>query len=547
MPAAAARPRTRLLTVLLALVCALVCAAALPACSREDAADPAPDDAQEQPAADSEPSPGPEANPDVAGTTLRVLAGSEIKDMLPILEDAQAELGITVELTYQGTLDGTEAVMSGEGDFDATWFPSNAYMTLFDEKSALVSEEASIMRTPVVLGVKRDRAAELGWDEKSPTWAEVVDAAASGEFAYGMSSPVSSNSGFSALVELATALSGTGSAITADDVALVAADLTRFAQGQALASGSSGWLMEAYDKDSSAVDGVFNYESLILQDDELVEVIPQDGVITADYPLTLLSGRGEKVEAAYGALVDYLRRDDVQQRIADETHRRTDATTPDDERMAFEIPFPNRLETVRALLSSWVSEVRKPANMVFQIDTSGSMGGERLDALKAALLSLTETGADGTAALLTFQPRETIRFVEFASGIKSEKDLVVGEDGNLADVSSYVNDLSALGGTALYGTLQHALELAAQTRADDNVTSVVLFSDGENTDAPGIDGFAQWYEANEAVQGIPVYAILFGEASADEMGRLAELTGGRVFDAVGGDLTSAFKEIRGYL
>ena len=245
--------------------------------------------------------------------------------------------------------------------------------------------------------------------------------------------------------------------------------------------------------------------------------------------------------------LDYLRRDDVQQRIADETHRRTDATTPDDSRMAFEIPFPNRLATVRALLSSWVSEVRKPANMVFQIDTSGSMGGERLDALKAALLSLTETGADGTAALLTFQPRETIRFVEFASGIKSEKDLVVGEDGNLADVSSYVNDLSALGGTALYGTLQHALELAAQTRADDNVTSVVLFSDGENTDAPGIDGFAQWYEANEAVQGIPVYAILFGEASADEMGRLAELTGGRVFDAVGGDLTSAFKEIRGYL
>ena len=394
MPAAAARPRTRLLTVLLALVCALACVVALPACSREGAAEPAPDDAREQPAID------PEATPDldVAGTTLRILAGSEVKDMLPILEDAQAELGITVELTYQGTLDGTEAVMSGEGDFDATWFPSNAYMTLFDEKNALVSEEASIMRTPVVLGVKRDRAAELGWDEKSPTWAEVVDAAASGEFAYGMSSPVSSNSGFSTLVELATALSGTGAAITADDVTAVAADLMRFARGQALASGSSGWLMEAYGKDASTVDGVFNYESLILQDPDLVEVIPQDGVITADYPLTLLSGRGEKAEAAYGALVDYLRRDDVQQRIADETHRRTDATTPDDERMAFEIPFPNRLETVRALLSSWVSEVRKPANMVFQIDTSGSMGGERLDALKAALLSLTETGADGTAA-----------------------------------------------------------------------------------------------------------------------------------------------------
>ena len=533
--------RRRWLAVLLALGCALGCVAALPACT---GGGPAQGDPQGRPAiedTDSEPA------ADVSGTTLRVLAGSEVQDMLPILEDAEAELGISVELEYMGTLDGTEAVMAGEGDYDATWFPSNAYMSLFDEKGSLVSQETSIMRTPVVLGVRADRAAELGWDDESPTWAEVVDAAASGEFSYGMSSPVSSNSGFSALVELATALSGTGVAISADDVSLVAADLTRFARGQALTSGSSGWLMEAYDKDASAVDGIFNYESLILQDEGLVEVIPQDGVITADYPLTLLSGRGEDAEAAYRALVDYLRRDDVQRRIADETLRRTDATTPDDARMVFEIPFPNRLETVRALLSSWVSDVRKPANMVFQIDTSGSMEGERLDALKAALVSLTDTGADGTTSLLTFQPREMVHFVEFGSEIKSEKDLEMAADGDLSDVRAYVEGLRTAGNTAIYGTLQHSLELAAQSRSDDNVTSVVLFSDGENTDYPGIAEFSSWYEATPEVQGIPVYAILFGEASRAEMEQLTQLTGGRAFDATGGDLTAAFKEIRGYL
>lgn len=533
--------RRRWLAVLLALGCALGCATTLPACT---GGTPAASEPQGQPAGED---PDSEPAVDVSGATLRVLAGSEVKDMLPVLEGAEEELGISVGLEYMGTLDGTEAVMAGEGDYDATWFPSNAYMSLFDEKSSLVSQETSIMRTPVVLGVKAERAAELGWDERSPTWAEVVDAAASGEFAYGMSSPVSSNSGFSALVELATALSGTGAAINADDVAAVAGDLTRFARGQALASGSSGWLMEAYDRDASAVDGVFNYESLILQDESLVEVIPQDGVITADYPLTLLTGRGSDVEAAYRALVDYLRRDDVQRRIADETFRRTDATTPDDSRMAFEIPFPNRLETVEALLSSWVADVRKPANMVFQIDTSGSMEGARLDALKAALVSLTDTDADGTTSLLTFQPRETVRFVEFGSEVKSEKDLVVAADGDLSDVRSYVEGLSTAGNTAIYGTLQHSLELAAQSRSDDNVTSVVLFSDGENTDYPGIAEFSSWYEATPEVQGIPVYAILFGEASGAEMERLAELTGGRVFDAADGDLTAAFKEIRGYL
>lgn len=533
--------RRRWLAVLLALGCALGGAVALSACG---GGEPAASESQGQPAGED---PDSEPAVDVSGTALHVLAGSEVKDMLPILEDAEDELGISVELEYMGTLDGTEAVMAGEGDYDVTWFPSNAYMSLFDEKSSLVSQETSIMRTPVVLGVKVDRAAELGWDEKNPTWAEVVDAAASGELSYGMSSPVSSNSGFSTLVELATALSGTGAAITEDDVTSVAADLTRFAQGQALASGSSGWLMEAYDMDASAVDGVFNYESLILQDQGLVEVIPQDGVITADYPLTLLAGRGEDAEAAYRALVDYLRRDDVQRRIAEETFRRTDATTADDAVAAFEIPFPNRLETVEALLSSWVSDVRKPANMVFQIDTSGSMEGARIDALKAALVSLTDTGADGTTSLLTFQPRETVHFVEFGSEVKSEKDLEVAADGDLSEVRSYVEGLSTAGNTAIYRTLQHSLELAAQSRSGDNVTSVVLFSDGENTDYPSLAEFSSWYEATPGVQGIPVYAILFGEASRAEMEQLAELTGGRVFDAADGDLTSAFKEIRGYL
>ena len=533
--------RRRWLAVLLALGCALGGAVALSACG--DGGPAASESEGEVAGEGSDPDPAV----DVSGTTLRVLAGSEVQDMQPILDDAEEELGITVELTYAGTLDGTEAVMAGDADCDATWFPSNAYMSLFDQKAALVSQETSIMRTPVVLGVRAERAAELGWDDKSPTWAEVVDAAASGAFSYGMSSPVSSNSGFSALVELATALSGTGAAITADDVTAVAADLSRFAQGQKLTSGSSGWLMEAYDKDSSAVDGVFNYESLVLQDPGLVEVIPQDGVITADYPLTLFAGRGEKVEAAYRALVDYLRRDDVQRRIADETFRRTDATTADDAVAAFEIPFPNRLETVRALLSSWVSDVRKPANMVFQIDTSGSMEGERLDALKAALVSLTDTGADGTTSLLTFQPRETVHFVEFGSEIKSEKDLEVAADGDLSEVRSYVEGLSTAGNTAIYGTLQRSLELAAQSRSDDNVTSVVLFSDGENTDYPSLAEFSSWYETTPEVQGIPVYAILFGEASRAEMEQLAQLTGGRVFDAENGDLTAAFKEIRGYL
>lgn len=485
-----------------------------------------------------------------ADTDLRVLAGSEVKDMQPILDEAEKETGVHVTLTYMGTLDGTEKVMNGgDSDYDATWFPSDAYMSLFDDKSKKVSQETSIMRTPVVMGVKKDKADELGLGQ-SPKWADIVSAAKSGRLRFGMSSPVSSNSGFSTVVEMATALSDTGNALTTDDVKKVESQLKDFASGQQLASGSSGWLMEAYQKDPSKVDAVFNYESLIKQDDTLVEVVPQDGVITADYPLALLSGKSDKANENYRMLTDYLKRDDVQRKIADQTKRRTDATNASDATQAFEVPFPNRLDTVRTLLSTWVSEVRKPANMVFQLDTSGSMRGDRLQELKDALTALTSNGSDtssGTDTLLTFQPRETAEMVDFASSVKSTEKFDFSDKDAESKLSEYIDGLDAQGGTAIYDTLETSLADAAKGKGADKVTSVVLLTDGENTDGEGWDAFRRWYDQHDEVHGIPVYTVLFGDSSKDEMTQIADLTGGKVFDAESGDLTSAFKEIRGYL
>jgi Ca-activated chloride channel homolog len=39
---------------------------------------------------------------------------------------------------------------------------------------------------------------------------------------------------------------------------------------------------------------------------------------------------------------------------------------------------------------------------------------------------------------------------------------------------------------------------------------------------------------------------MFGDADMDEMKSLADLTGGRVFDATSSSLSAVFKEIRGY-
>ena len=45
--------------------------------------------------------------------------------------------------------------------------------------------------------------------------------------------------------------------------------------------------------------------------------------------------------------------------------------------------------------------------------------------------------------------------------------------------------------------------------------------------------------------GIPVFSLLFGAAERSQLDHIAQLTGGRVFDARK-NLAGAFKEIRGY-
>lgn len=501
----------------------------------------------------------------LGGSTLRVLAGSEVKDLEPVLADMARETGVTLEFEYIGTLDGTEALLASGDDrpWDAVWFPSNRYLTLFDAGQNLIAASESIARSPVVLGLKPDAAQRLGWgDGTQPTWDEVVAAIAAGELSYGMTSPISSNSGFTTLVQLTTALSGTGTVLETGDIAAVAPRLESFASGQRLASGSSGWLAERFAEQTDAVDGIFNYESVLrtvtVDGRPLEIIIPSDGMITSDYPLTLLRGADEATTQRFEQVVEYLLRDEVQQRIADETHRRTTATPPSADAAVFELPFPNRLDTVQTLLETWLAEAKKPSSMVFAIDTSGSMGeGSRMDELREALevLSGTQT-AEGTASFLRLQPRERIAYLEFADSVKSEfaVELPADRDGyreKLAEIDRHVADYRPNGGTAIYDTVVAAYERALEDAGDDRITSIVLFTDGANNDGMGASEFERWHQdfvrTHPEAARIPVFTVHFGDANERELEQLAELTGGRIFDANRESLAAAFREIRGYL
>ncbi|WP_066361689.1 vWA domain-containing protein [Herbidospora mongoliensis] len=482
-----------------------------------------------------------------ADEPFKILAGSEVADLEPLLKES----GVEVEFTYTGTLDGAEQVARGDaGDYDAIWFSSNRYLSLIDGARERLSTQTKIMNSPVVLGLKPAKAAELGWDGKQVSWTDIATAASSGRFTFGMTNPASSNSGFSALVGVAAALSNAGDALDAQTIASVTPKLKEFFSAQRLTSGSSGWLADAYTARPD-VDGLVNYESVLLgMRDKLTLVYPSDGVVSADYPLTLLASSARQEQ--YDELASWLRTPETQRKIMAATHRRpivpgVHLAEEFGTASLEELPFPNRRSAADELIGAYLNQVRVPARAVFVLDTSGSMEGDRIDSLRTALVTLTGADTSAYGTFSRFRNREFVTLLPFSDRTKPQHDYQLPEsdpEDMLGQIRSYAEGLSASGGTAIYDALRAAYEQPVDT---ERYSSIVLMTDGENTDGSEYLDFQLYYQALPAEKkAVRTFVVLFGDSDVDEMNEIAKLTGGAVFDARNGSLAEAFKEIRGY-
>lgn len=515
---------------------------------------------------DAPPRPSDAPAPTAQAGVLRILAGSELQDMAPVLEEAQKATGVTVQFAWTGSLDGADAVSSGraDGKYDAVWFPSNHYLRLDDTGRSKLLSETPVMVSPVAVGVRSATLAELGWGDGSKvSWAQVADAASAGRLAYGMADPSRSNSGFSALVAVASAFSGADAALTDADVQKATPSLKKFFTGQKLTSGSSGWLAQAYSRaEQGRVGALVNYESVLLslnrtlaEGQRLTVVRPTDGVVSADYPLTLLGSSAQRERDSFQRLTAYLLQDDVQKRISELTLRRPvsagaapASSLPTDRRR--ELPFPGSKSVADGLLASYQNELRRPSRTVYVLDTSGSMAGDRLASLKRALGRLT--GADDTRGVRRFRNREEVSLLSFASKVKSTKTHTVpatDAQQELASINADVQALSADGGTAVYSSLEEAykvIESRQSAAGDDRFTSIVVMTDGESNEGATDRDFKDFYNGLPSSQkAVPVFPILFGDAAKAQLQGIAELTGGKLFDGTG-SLDGAFEEIRGY-
>ncbi|MDK2126786.1 VWA domain-containing protein [Parachitinimonas caeni] len=505
----------------------------------------------------SEESKDPAAANQPAPNELRLVAGSELKDIEPMLPTIQKATGVSLKLEYTGTLDVVER-LQGDEKADGVWVSHAKYLMLTPGVKEKVKAQEKTMLSPVVLGIKASKAAELKWTAGDVSWKDIAEAAGKGRFTFGMSNPAASNSGFTALVGLAAALSGKGEALTVADIPQDA--LSRFFSAQRLTAGSSGWLADAYINDQNRIDGLVNYESVLLSlnasgqaREKLTLIYPKEGLLTADYPLMLLNN---DKRGLYDKVIAYVRGKEFQQAMTKSTLRRpiSPDVSPDPaipQTLLVDLPFPGNQTVVDTILDRFLNVQRVPAHSFFVLDTSGSMSDEdRIGSLRTALKNLSGADTSLSGRYARFLDREKVTLIAFSSEPQPPVEFVLAKDKDetLQKINAYADSLYPKGGTAIYDSVLRAYREAMRARDKDPKRnySIVLMTDGNNSNGRDFGAFENAYrKLGEDARPIKVFAIGIGSANFSELDKLAKLTGGRSFDARKG-LAKAFKEIRGY-
>jgi Ca-activated chloride channel family protein len=140
-----------------------------------------------------------------------------------------------------------------------------------------------------------------------------------------------------------------------------------------------------------------------------------------------------------------------------------------------------------------------PKDIVFVIDTSGSMGdrgGKKMQQAKAAL----------TYALGRLAEHDRFNVVAFATEARAFRETPVpATKDNVAAALAYVEGLVATGGTAIHDALTRALQLE---RTTDRVPIVFFLTDGEPT--VGVTEPARIRDAAKAANGAKARLFVFG-------------------------------------
>ncbi len=502
--------------------------------------------------------------------TLNILSGSENKTLQPILDRFARENNATIKTEFIGSVDIMLKLGESDLPYDAVW-PANRLWIALGDKQKRVKDEKSILWSPVVLGVKKSIAKNLGWIGKPVKVDDILAAAEQGKLRFMMTSATQSNSGASAYLGFLYAFAGNPSVLSEADLAKpeVRSKIKRILGAVNRSSGSSGWLKDLFLQRYDSYDAMVNYESVIIEanqelgkrgEDPLYLIYPSDGLAIADSPLGFIDQKDPAKAELFRKLQDYLLSPESQRAmqalgrrigpVGEEAKGADLAVFNPDwgiDVAAFlnQIRYP-KAEVIREALDLYQSAFRKPSYTVYCLDFSGSMEqGTREEDMKSAMRLILDQNA-AKKSFLQASPNDVTTVIAFSDTILATWTVKGNDAAALSALWGKINQFNPTGGTDIYSPVMRAIDvMKKEPNLENYFPAVILLTDGESNTGADLATMSNHFRAARLGADVPVFGIRFGEASENQLNEVAKATSGRVFDPKG-DLTKAFREVKGY-
>lgn len=496
------------------------------------------------------------------GETIKILSGSENKELAQVLADCSQKTGVNIEMTYKGSVDIMNTLKEGAAEYDAVWPASSLWISLGDTQHVVKYDE-SISTSPVVFGIKESLAKQLNFDKGDVSVKDILEAIRSGKLTFCMTSATQSNSGASAYIGFLYALLDKQEPITEDDLENpeLREDIKELLSGVDRSSGSSDWLKDMFL--AGNYDAMVNYECLMIDTNKELEaqgkeplyvVYPYDGLSIADSPLGYVDHGDDKKQDAFQKVQEYLLSEKAQNAI-EKTGRRISVSGVseenkdvfnadwgiDTERILSPITMPSENVLMRAL-NLYQTSFRKPSLTVYCLDYSGSMRGTGNDQLVSAMSQiLIQENAEKN--LLQAEQEEVNIVITFDSQVINVYSAENGTEEKLTSLYEAVEAENPKGGTDIYAAVEKGLQILSENYDLENYTpAIILMTDGQS-ETFNKEQLTDVYRKLNL--DIPIFSIMFGDATSEQLDELAKLSNARVFDGRT-DLVSAFRSVKGY-
>lgn len=495
-----------------------------------------------------------------SNNTFKLISSTENKDIENELKKFAKNEGINLEIDYAGTIDIMQKLNKGE-EYDAVWASNSIWLYMLDSTKVKTSNSKSTSINPVVFGITKQKAEELGFVNKDIYTKDIVDAIKNGKLKFSMSNPTQTNTGATAYLGLLATLAGNPEVLRENNLEdeNLKNDLTSLFTGLERSSGSEDFLEKLFLKGN--YEAVVTYEfsiinmnkKLVAQGKEPLYILyPVDGVSISDSPLAYIKqGNGEK-EEVFKKLQSYVLSDEGQKILASNGRRtwyggvKSDVDQTifnkdwgiDTTKYIVPLKYPNT-EIIKKALSMYQTELRKPVHTVFCLDYSGSMSGKGYTQLKEAMDYILDE-QKASQDMLQFASKDKITIIPFNGKVI---DVWNTDNGvNTKELIEKISTLKPSGSTNIYDTSKTALEELKNDDLNTYNVSVILMTDGMSNVGSYAE-FSEYY--NRLGKSIPVYSIMFGDAYEYQLDKIAQITNAKIFDGKT-DLLQAFKEVRGY-